>query len=99
MSQLELPLFGINPLPYHCNEVEHKKWIDKINANPANCIDCGRLIPADVLMWPYTKPICMTCYSHRQAVEQNFKPNFPYNYEEHIAQQKRDFPEYFQKVQ
>jgi hypothetical protein len=30
MSQLELPLFGIKPLPYHSNEVEHKEWIVKV---------------------------------------------------------------------
>lgn len=98
MSQLNLPLFGIEPLPYHSNEVEHMKWIDKINANPANCIDCGRLIPADVLMFPYTKPICMTCFNHRECVKRNFKPSFDYDYDKAIAEQRKNYPEYFQKV-
>jgi hypothetical protein len=94
----ELPLFGIQQLKYSCNEEEHKRYIDRINTNPANCEDCGRLIPADILFYPYQKHLCNQCFWNRRCKEQNFKPTFDYNYEAEIAELKKNHPEYFQKV-
>lgn len=86
------------PLSYHCNEAEHKQYIDRINANPTNCKRCGRLIPNESAYIRAFRHMCNECLDHTECEEQNFKPNFPYNYEESIARQKREMPEWFQKV-
>jgi len=67
MEQQKLELFGIKPLEYSCDEVEHKKFIDAINNNPGNCKKCGRLWPKNVL--EHFNNMCNSCYWYTRDLE------------------------------
>lgn len=84
------------PLMYHSTEREHRAYIDRVNANPANCKECGRLLPGDV--FKAMNGMCSECFWHFRAKESGFEPTFDYNYEESISRQKRECPEWFQEV-
>lgn len=93
---LEFDFYSIKKLQYRSDQIEHKCYIDAINANPANCRYCGRLMPKE--LYDRSNGYCGACFWYVRDKAAGFKPDFPYDYDDEIKKFRQECPEMFQKV-
>jgi len=95
-NNLEFDFFSIEKLQYSSDQIEHRRYIDAINTNPANCRYCGRLMPKEE--YDISNGYCGACFWHIRDKAIGFKPAFSYDYDAEIKKFRQECPEMFQEV-
>ena len=80
---------------YQSNQVEHKDYVDRINADPKYCDVCGIALPGD--LYRYNKGLCSQCAFDKLDIASGFITRE--EVEKRIAENKALYPYFYTRLQ